>query len=215
MGPDPHALDLGGLPTGAPPAIGYEQGDAASQFRQYAVLADATVQLEDSTVRVTGPGGLDESYPSESGISVNDSHDVVAWVTIDGVVMVWQAGGSEAIELATTDLIGPQVEAVTGSDCVSDEGTCRVWLRGSDSASYEPASIIVAPGGVVPFDGLVQVRDASDTGTAVGTTKILSDGSCSAVVDTTSQARRFETCDYQLDALSPSGEYALSWKYSV
>jgi hypothetical protein len=112
--------------------------------------------------------------------------------------------------VGSTDLVGAQTEAVTGDDCTTDNG-CRVYLRGSSGSSHEPASTTVAPGGPErPVDHVVQVRDASEDGLIVGSTRILSGGSCSAVVDLASGEQRFETCDYQLDALSPSGDYVLA-----
>lgn len=216
--PNPHRLDVSDLPTGAPPAILLVSDALTAGLFQLAQVGDATIRVSDNGVVVTeADGSTDGPFGSDSGVVRNEQGTVAAWVTANGEVMAWQDGQSEPLVLATVDLAGPRVAAVTGFDC-RPGGRCSVWLSGSDPTSYELVSVQVDQDGTTsPVDsgpgvGLLIVRDVTEGGTMLGTTRLTIDGSCSALVDGpgSPEALRFTTCRHQLDAFSASGRYVLA-----
>ncbi len=206
QGPEPHALDVRDLPTGAPPGIGYLIDESHTTLA-FAETGEASVQVTSAGVEVT-VDGQGFGYSSSSGLARNAAGTIVAWATDDGQVMAWQDGHPEPLTLGSTSLVSLQVSSVTGDDCRAG-GDCRVWLRAYDSSTDEQVSVTMsADGAATPVDRLVQVRDALDDGRILGSTEIGDGTSCSAAFD--GSATLMETCDYQLDAFSPDGSALLA-----
>jgi hypothetical protein len=208
MGPKPHALDVRDLPTGAPPAIAYRD---EGTIQELVLLTDGTrVDRTDAGIVVTTGSGTFGPYLSDSPLARNDQGTIAAWVTTDSALMVWQVGQSQPLTIATSDLAGTQLAAVTGNDCTT--GDCRLWIRGSTLPSGDQESQVIDGDVTVSqadHDGhIIAVRDADDSGRVLGSTEIGDGTSCSAVVDGTTTL--LAMCDYQLDSFAPSGSYVLA-----
>ena len=97
MGSDPHALDVTGLPTGAPPAVPLVTGDSQAAAR----TGEAGVRWTPGGVLVEAGSRTFGPYLTSYGLAVNAAGTAVAWTTDEGDVMVWADGGEEPFTVAT------------------------------------------------------------------------------------------------------------------
>jgi hypothetical protein len=215
MGSDPHALDVTGLPTGAPPAVPLVTGGALA----LASTAEASVRwMPEEGVVVEAGGRTFGPYPSSSGLALNEARTAIAWATDDGEVMTWQDGSPEPNTLPSPGLQGMRVVAVTGDGCVNgtSAGDCLVYVSGSDQDGVQK-SVAIGRGTMSPVDpdgSIIGVRDANEAGRVLGITEVddTRPGTCSVVVDPAQSGSRplLDTCDYALDEFSPDGSYVLA-----
>ena len=214
MGSDPHALDVTGLPTGAPPAVPLvTDGDLT-----VASTGEASVRWTPDGVVVEAGGQTFGPYPSSSGLARNAAGTAVAWATDEGEVMTWQDGYAEPNTLPNPGLQGMRVVAVTGDGCVTGKvaGDCLVYVSGSDQNGVQK-SVVIGRGATTPVDpggSIIGVRDANEAGRVLGITEVddTRPGTCSVVVDpaVSGSTPLLATCDYALDEFSPDGSYVLA-----
>lgn len=227
------ALDLSGLPTGAPPAIAYLQGgtlhlpdgttvvpDTDFRARGVARLADqTTVYLTQergdsgfSVEVITADGRHYGPVPSGYSLAVQAEHTAVAWISGDQHATLWQVGGARPVEFPRA-FPGSEsrIAAVLGECTYTSD--CRVFASGWDEQG--PAGWVTTPTGSVtladPERRLIGARDAFGT-RLLGYTRIGDNDSESAVVDTASSDRTvvWRTTEHTLDAFSPDGRYVLA-----
>ena len=100
--------------------------------------------------------------------------------------------------------------AVTGGpDCTEGADGCLVYLN--DGAGEEPPSAVNSDGTVdTPVPDAIFLRDAGDEGLLSVQTEADGSSSCGGLYDSTAGSYLFETCDYTIGGISPSGEHVLA-----
>jgi hypothetical protein len=214
MGADAGALDVAGLPTGAPPAWSLvTDGGAAANTEEAAVRWTQQGVLVETAGQTFGP------YPSSSGLARNPAGTAVAWATDEGQVMAWADGLDEPFVVAETDLAGVEVAAITGTLCTPGQSSdCVIYASGFDMATNESFVFTLTSTGdradVDPDRVLIDIKDATDDGRVVGVTSIdeLAPSSCSAVLDPAASGSTplWKTCKHTLEQFSPNGDYLLA-----
>ncbi len=215
MGSDPHALDVTGVPTGAPPAVPLvaDGGQAAAR------TGEAEVRWTPDGVVVVAAGQTFGPYPTSYGVAVNAAATAVAWSTDEGDVMVWADGGGEPFTLASFGQTYPRVAAITGTDCLRGKASdCEYFVSGSNTESGQSESVRISGdggvGNVDPDRSILAVRDATDSGLVLGITEFDDSrpGTCSVVLDPAQSGSTplLSTCEYALDQFSPDGSYVLA-----
>ncbi len=213
MGDDPHALDVGDLPTGAPPSVPLvANGDFGA-----ARTSEALVRWTPDGIVVEAGGRTFGPYLSSHGLVRNDAGTAVAWTTDEGDVMVWSDGTSEPFTLAGFGATDVRIGALTGTDCQYTEASdCTYYVSHWPTGSDQPEAVAVSGDGAIgdvdPDHKIVSVRDASDDGRVLGLTEVRDDGTCSAVLDppTSGSEPLLATCAHAFDAFSPDGGYVLA-----
>lgn len=209
MGADAGALDVTGLPTGAEPGVGLVT-------RPETETDQATVRWtpEGIVVEVKASGESFGPYPSSTGIVRNQDATAIAWATDEGDIMAWADGADEPFVVAHSELEGPRVSVVVGSDC-SPGAACILYGSGWNMATNQSEAFALSSDG--EFDqvlggALIDVRDATEDGRLLGHTEITDGGSCSALFDTSSSSSEpvFDTCNHTLEAFSPDGDHVLA-----
>ena len=213
MGADPHALDVRGWPTGAPPRVGMVTDGAFAVTH----TGEATVRWTVDGIVVEAGGRSFGPYASSHGLVRNDAGTAVAWTTDEGDVMAWADGTSEPFTLANFGATDVRIGAVTGTDCQHSRASdCTYYVSHWPAGSDQPEAVaITGDGGIGDVDPertLVTVRDASDDGRVLGLTEVRDDGTCSAVLDParSGSATLLATCSHAFDAFSPAGSYVLA-----
>jgi hypothetical protein len=213
MGPDPHAMDVGGLPTGTPPAV------ALVTDGRFAVAetGEATVRWTADGIVVDAGGRTFGPYLSSHGLVRNDVRTAVAWTTDEGDVMAWADGTSEPFTLANLGATDVRIGALTGTDCQHTEASdCTYYVSHWPTGSDQPEAVAISGDGTIgdvdPDHTIVSVRDASDDGRVLGLTEVRDDGTCSAVLDPARSGSEtlLATCSHAFDAFSPDGTYVLA-----
>jgi hypothetical protein len=215
MGSDPHALDVTGLPMGAPPAVPLVTGNSQAAAR----TGEAVVRWTPEGVLVEAGSRTFGPYLTSYGLAVNAAGTAVAWTTDEGDVMVWADGGEEPFTVANFGQTYPQVAAVTGTDCRPEEASdCEYFVSHANLETGKQESVrISGDGGLADVDperSILAVRDATDSGLVLGITEFddMRPGTCSAVLDPAASGSTplLSTCDYALDEFSPDGSYVLA-----
>ena len=171
-------------------------------------VAVANYEGELTVERLTAGLEAEDGPVPTGGLVVSPDGARVAWSEYTGdhwnVVMAEVAGGVEWTYLEFPP--SPQDHVVAPVGFVSDTEVAATQNDGRGGIST-----FVADGNTpVALPGLLSARSASPvTGMVAGFTGVDGDRSCSAVVEADTGAVAWETCDYALDNLSPSGQYLL------
>lgn len=231
--PAPGVFDASDLPAGPAPAVDYVYHDTLH-------LADGTsepvrtrhtptgfVELADgSHVWLTADDGgqsyveiqdVDGTYHdpvrSTSDLSVNAPHSIVAWLTPQGQVMIWEGWASQPRPLGDplpgTDLrLGPITGSGTaptgqaGPDCA--QFGCAVIVNVHD-ATHQPWEVTQSGSQPLRDGGYLDVNDVSNAGLTIGLTRITDVSTCSKLQGG-GEFTGFGTCKNQLMSFSPDGQ---------
>jgi hypothetical protein len=159
----------------------------------------------DTLELVDAGGSVTESLRGvAAGPVVNDEGTAIAYVTTAGEVVVRSADGPRTVARG----LGPNlVPSALVGDCDVDDTGCRLYVSHGDGT---------APPWVIGADG--SVRDVVEDGTAPLTLRdanadsvaglVSSEGGtgCFALYDAASSVSRYDTCNYDLLDLAPTGE---------
>lgn len=219
----PVVLDGAAAPRGDDPAVGYldgrtlhrPDGSTLELARPLAGLApyqgEGWIGFDWGTGRtyVLDPSGAEVESSRGIGTAVGLDDDL-AWTlrATGGRDLLLGSSTTAGTPLSTTVAPAGQVFPVgfTARGQVAytlqdeEDGTTTVHL--TDFVS-RPTRV----------DGLLTARDANPaTGTLVGLTEVddLTTQTCSALVDAATLTERWETCDRQLEEISPDGRYVLA-----
>ena len=96
MGSDPHALDVTGLPTGAPPAVGPRWSPTVSRARLDRRRPSVRWMPEEGVVVEARRPDLRPVPELVRAWPLNAAGTAVAWATDEGEVMTWQDGSRRA-----------------------------------------------------------------------------------------------------------------------
>lgn len=231
--PAPGVLDVSDLPTGAAPAVDYvhdgtfHSADGSTYAvnthytpREFVELADGSVvwyTADDNGrgyVEIRDPDGTyADPVRSDSGLSVNDAHSIVAWLTPAGQVTIWEGWASRPRLLGDpvpgNDLrIGP----VTGSSDVSPgqagpscaQSTCTVIVNVHDDPN-QPWEVSETGSQPLRDGSFLDVKGVSQAGLTIGFTKITDFRTCSKLLGG-GEFQGFSTCQNQLTSFSPDGQ---------
>ena len=206
----PHALDVRGLPTGAPPRIGDRDDAATDDIRAYVAIGTDGAVLAGEEVTVTGDDGTTHGPYDASSLARTADGSAAAWAGLDGKVMLWVPGATEPVVMGDSGLQGALIQALTG-DC-TDGASCSAWVSGGKGPEAVAASVRVDQDGTVspadPSDTVFLVKDVTESGQLVGLSQRDDYNSCSSLVSlTASGPGPWKTCRHTLDAFSPSGAY--------
>ncbi len=235
--PAPGVLDVSGLPSGSAPQMDYVQdgvfhtadGDTFKVGTRYS--PDRLVQLADGakvwhTTGKNGAGYIEiqdvdgtfhDPVRSGAGLSVNRAHSIVAWLTPEGQVTIWEGWASEPRPLGEpvpgTDLrLGPitgdapATPGQAGPDCAAT--TCTVIVNVHDDAG-QPWEVGESGSQELTDGGYLSVSDISRGGLTVGLTKITDFGSCSRLLGG-GEFQGFKTCKHTLVSFSPDERLLLA-----
>ncbi len=231
-------LDVSGLPSGPAPQMDYVQdgvfhtadGDTFEVGTRYP--PDRLVQLADGAKvwQTTGKNGVGyieiqdvdgtfhDPVRSGAGLSVNRAHSIVAWLTPEGQVTIWEGWASDPRPLGDPvpgdDLrLGPitgsadVVPGQTGPSC--QQSSCTVLVNARDGESQQPWEVSEAGSQPLLDGGYLSVSDVSDAGLSVGLTKITDFGSCSTLLGG-GEFQGFKTCKHTLVSFSPDEQLLLA-----
>jgi len=224
-------FDVGGLPTGAPPAIEWSDGLDVHRA-DGSVAADALPEGADgfapmgsgwvassrddqgAIVRFVGGDGMmtAQVYDIDGDLATSPDGEVVAWAEPDGGVRVVQGDGDEVYEMPPLGFEGPyDAVAVSSEDCQEGRSTdagCTVFVNtvGPQAGAYLSTSLGVAD----RYDEEVQQLTAWSDGAYAGITAFNEDlTTCSAVRDPSSYSTLWDTCDHRLVGFSPDAAHLL------
>jgi hypothetical protein len=160
---------------------------------------------------IDAEGAVVDSFRTTSPVAVNAAGTTIAWVDTNGAVMT--AWDGDAVSLGKVDLtaageaVAWSVAAITGGpNCYEDVDGCQVFLNsglGDESRSLSSHGIndIVAP-------GATKVFDATDDGVVSVIDKVTDDlDTCGGLLDRSAGTFRWETCDFQVQQISPDGTH--------
>lgn len=231
--PAPGVLDVSDLPTGSAPAMDYladgklhltDGSTVALRTRhtpsQLAELADGSLVF--ATRDADGVGYVERRDPdgtyhdpvrSDSGLSVNGAHSIVAWLTPSGQVTIFEGWASQPRPLgdpiAGSDLrIGPVTGSAdvrpghTGPDC--RQSSCTVIVNVHD-ATRQPWEVSDSGSQPLRDGGFLDVNDVSQSGLTIGLTEITDSSTCSKLAGG-GELQGFTTCKNQLVSFSPDGQ---------
>lgn len=228
-GPLKVKLDLAKLKQGKAPDAPYAEGRTVHNGSLVFTLPAADGEV--ASVVKAGTGVLVQHYPADGkskltaysgdgarGESVADVSTVRS--SADGITSAYDTqpdgdSGPGAVTLhwrdndtgKTTSLalkgsVGAQVLAVEGSNVYYSSGT-----EGSEPALYRWTAGQSAP---EPIKGAPRPTAVSSDGLLAASLLSISDGgSCTALVDAGSAARRWKTCDYQVDEIRTDHDYVV------
>lgn len=159
---------------------------------------------------IDADGTVVDSFDTTAAVAVNDTHTTIAWIDTDGTVMTRWDGGE--VSMGDVDLaaagegVAWSVGAVTGGpDCHEAVDGCVVYLNsgvGKGSTAYDSHGIQDSP---VP--GALKFFDATDDGRVAALTEVADDHTCGGLWDSGAGDFTWETCDYQVQQVSPGGQY--------
>lgn len=160
---------------------------------------------------IDAEGDVVDSFPTAGSVVVNDAGTTIAWVDTDGDVMT--AWDGDQVSLGTADLAAPgetiawSAVAITGGpNCYEGADGCLVYVNSSladNSLAYSSHGIVdvVAP-------GVSKVFDAGSDGTVSVINEVTDDlDTCGGLYDVQAGDYRWETCDFQVQQISPDGAY--------
>ncbi len=162
-------------------------------------------------------GQLVDSFDTTSGVAVNEAGTTIAWIDTDGTVMTaWGDAEDDQVSIGSVDLAAPgetiaysTAAVVGGPNCYEPEAGgdgCVVYLNsglGQESRSLSSHGIndIAAP-------GVTKVFDATSEGTLSVIDEVTDDlNTCGGLFDLVDSALQWRTCDYQVQQISPDGQY--------
>ncbi len=210
QGVDSGALDVRDLPTGAPPQVELLTGGDSAR----AETSEAVVRWTREGIVVETGGQTFGPYAASTGMVRNQAGTTVAWATDEGDLMAWADGAGEPFVIGHSDLMGPQVAAITGTSCAPGESSdCLFYASGWSMEANGPESFTMTPDGQVgqvAGGAVINVNDATDAGWVLGITEQDDFGSCSAVFAPGESKPVFRTCDHTFDAFSPNGDFVLA-----
>ena len=156
-------------------------------------------------------GNVVDSFDTTSGVAVNEAGTTIAWIDTDGTVMT--AWDGDQVSLGSIDLSEPGetvayfTAAVTGGpNCYEEVEGCVVYVNsglGDESRSFSSHGIedIVAP-------DVTKVFDATEDGVVSVINQVTDDlDTCGGLLDQVDGTLRWRTCDYQVQQISPDGQY--------
>ncbi len=155
-----------------------------------------------------GVATVTDSQPAMNEYVVSASGLTIAWLTPDGELITRWSGeqvsfGSEFPESAMPVAISG------GPNCYEEVDGCTVFLNLGDQSG--PPIYVSSHGNkdtAVPDSQAI--RDVDDTGLASVQISNTVDGSCGGLYDSSSSTLLFETCDYSVGGISPSGAHVLA-----
>ncbi|HEY3528103.1 MAG TPA: hypothetical protein VGK78_03060 [Nocardioides sp.] len=236
--PAPGVLDVSDLPTGDAPRMDYvangvfhtADGDSfgvGTRYRpdQFVELDDgsrvwhttangkAYVEIQDSD------GNFHDPVASGWGLTVNASHNVVAWLDPSGQVMLWEGRATEPRPLGDpiqgSDLrLGPVFGEGIGANGGSGPGCtvtgCTVYVNVTDNQGHRQVwEVSDAATQQLRDGGYLVLNDESEAGLSIGLTEIKDFESCSKLLGG-GEFQGFETCKNQLQSFSPDGKLILA-----
>ncbi|WP_322937004.1 hypothetical protein [Nocardioides bizhenqiangii] len=156
-------------------------------------------------------GKVVDTFETTSGVVVNEAGTTIAWIDTDGVVMT--AWDDDEVSVGTVDLAAPGESvayfpaAITGGpSCHEDEDGCVVHVNsglGDESRSFSSHGVTDIVG-----QGVTKVFDATATGAVSVINKVTEDlDTCGGLLDLDDGTRRWTTCDFQVQQISPDGGY--------
>jgi len=223
-------FDVGGLPTGAPPAIEWSNG--RDVHRADGSVAADVLPGEMTSFAPMGSGWMVSTNENGNGLVrwVSDSGDlaervdrldgtlvtspqgeVVAW-TFTNEVHIAQRNGDEILAMPSIDAPGAHsAVAVTSEDCTEGRTTdagCSVFVNTLGQQSQVWVS--TAHGFADRYDEELQQLTAWSDGAYAGITAFNEDlTTCSAVRDPSSYSTLWDTCDHRLVGFSPDAGHLL------
>ena len=160
---------------------------------------------------IDAEGNVVDSFDTTSGVAVNEAGTTIAWIDTDGTVMTAWEG--DQVSMGTVDLaaagetVAYFTAAVTGGpNCYEVEDGCLVYVNsglGDESRSFSSHGIddIVAP-------GVTKVFDATGAGAVSVINEVTEDlNTCGGLLDLTDRTLRWDTCEYQVQQISPDGRH--------
>ncbi len=173
----------------------------------------ATASVDDQTVAFVLDGELREISRAEvrgDTIAATPDGAIVGWLGADGRPHVVEQGGAQEYDLSPVP-DGDHVAAVVsdGTTCKEGEGGngCAVFVN---SAGATRAWSSVSHGIVDAVPGVIAVGDVAQSGQMVAMTSVADEGSCWGRFQVWEPKPAWETCDYTLFDLSPSGARILA-----
>jgi hypothetical protein len=234
--PPRDVLDVSDLPTGAPPRMFYVQdgalqlpdGEGDGQLQTH-YTPNGFVSLNDGarvwqTVDHGTPyveiedadGGFHDPVRSDWGLTVNQSHTVVAWLDPSGQVVIWEGRATEprplgdpvpGADLRLGPVIGQGVGADGGGGPGCSDGSCTVYVNAADSHRVWEVSDTGTQ--QLTDGGYLVLNDQSEAGLSIGLTRITDFGSCSRLQGG-GEFQGFKTCENELTTFSPDGGLILA-----
>ncbi len=195
------------------PGTGYTRADQIGDNEIVAYRYDTTTTGGGGVIDVVtapvdgGTSELVESIPVADSYVASPLGLTIAYRSREGEIVTRWDGGAVSIGTDYPENAFPA--AVTGGpDCDEDAGGCIVYLN--DGAGEE-APITVSSDGTVdtPVPDAQFLRDA-DQGLLSVLSEASDDGSCGGLYDSSAGSYLFETCDYTVSIIAPSGEHVLA-----
>lgn len=216
-------LTLGGLPRGEDPGIDYVDGDQLvladgrvvrleKEYQEIAPIEDgwvglASVEGNFSRDFIAPDGQVTSTLPSSWGLATNVDGSQVAFVQVEnGEWRIFDVT-VDGMEPRTTSNPSNQPQRPVGyvgdgalvyNAGEGEQTQVRVFERSAEDYELPAQPRLITASGTSEAEGLVS-----------GMTESRIDGSCSAVVDYTTGAPTFETCEHALGQFSPDGRHVI------
>jgi hypothetical protein len=233
--PAPGVLDVSDLPTGAAPQMDYlykgvlhmTDGSTAQVNTRYTPsrfveMADGSrvwlttdngtpyVEIQDTD------GTFHDPVASTFELNVNAEHSIVAWLTPDGQVTIWEGWASQPRPLGTpvpgsewhlgpVTGVGHATPGKAGPDCRASSCTVIVDVPG---ATWQPWEVSESGTQKLLDGGFASIADESGAGLTIGYTRITDSGNCSKLAGG-GEFQGFATCKNTLESFSPDGQLIL------
>lgn len=149
---------------------------------------------------IDADGTLTETIETTGPVATNTERAVLAYVTPTGtLVLVTPSDRTEVADVGTG-----AIPAVVAGDPTCSDG-CLVYL---DGGGADPEPLVAYPdGSVEPVGDGIKVNSVDDAGHVAVQLSYSDTGSCSAVLDESSDEPVFETCEFSFDDFAPGGAH--------
>ncbi len=234
--PPRGVLDASDLPTGAAPQLDYldngtlhladggtAQVNTSFPPTQFVMMADGarvwqTVDQGTAYIEIQDTDGtFHDPVRSTWGMSVNEPHSIVAWLTPSGQVTIWEGWASEPkplgdpvpgldLRLGPVTGVGEAVPGKAGPSCY--DSVCTVIVNAADSP-WQPWEVTESGSQPLRDGSFLSIADQSAAGLSIGLDTVSDSGSCSKLLGG-GEFQGFSTCKHTLDAFSPDGALVLA-----
>ncbi|MFB9313676.1 hypothetical protein [Nocardioides plantarum] len=217
--PDPTPPPAAGAGVAYLEGADYHRADGtvttlpSADYLDAAVLGDQVAAYrfagENGVVDLIDGQTVSQTYEVRTSMVTAPDGATVAFVTTDDeLVFLNGEHGEQSLGKVDPDVT---LSAIIGDgDCGLESG-CHPFLEHADFTTGDAFEINYEGPETAPAPGALQVHDADDRFLVSVTTKVTDDSTCGGLFERRSQQWVFQTCEHQVQEISPTGEFTTAF----